>query len=73
MKFGHARCEVCNGYLFREADLIAYRRRGGGVIEPIDLKGEQPWSGIGCVCLTCVRTLASQDVLRPIHPGSDPS
>ncbi len=62
MQFHSARCEVCNAYVFHENLLLAYRIVSDGAIEPAELAGRQPWSGIRCVCRLCAVILADMIV-----------
>jgi hypothetical protein len=56
MTFTWARCETCLHYIADINQLVSYRL-GTGRREPVDLHGEQPWSGVRVVCLPCVRFL----------------
>ena len=56
MRFSHTQCKVCGAYIFELDDLIAYQCGNAGLIA-VDLDGEQPWSGVNCVCKTCVTKL----------------
>jgi len=58
MKFTTARCEVCNEYSFSPKDVIAYTVRNK-TPEPVRLDGEQPWSGVRCICKNCCRFAAA--------------
>ena len=74
MKFSHGHCEVCGYDVLYEQDAIAFRRRGNGVIEPVSLAGQQPWSGVGVVCRSCARTLGMEAGLirqRPLEPAEE--
>ncbi len=57
MRFSHAPCKVCGSYIFESDDLVAYQCGNAGVVQ-IELNGEQPWSGVHCVCKTCIPRLA---------------
>lgn len=57
MRFNHALCEVCGAYIFEIDDLVAYQC-DNAVLFRIDLEGEQPWSGVHCVCKICISRLA---------------
>lgn len=50
-------CELCDCYFPAEHMNAFVWRRGG--IEPVDLCGKSPWSGVRCVCTRCVKTIAS--------------
>jgi len=56
MKFKSARCEICGDYRFSANEVLAYRVRDR---KPtiIDLKGEEPWSGIRVICISCLAWL----------------
>jgi len=56
MRFNYALCEVCGACIFEIDDLVAYRRGNAGVFH-VELEGEQPWSGVRCVCKTCIHRL----------------
>jgi hypothetical protein len=59
MIFKMARCETCLQYVDDIRQLVAYRLKYTGP-EPVDLKGQEPWSGVRVVCLPCVRFLAGR-------------
>lgn len=56
MRLMHVVCEICGNILFEELEFIAYKRKKP--IEIVDLNGEQPWTGIGIVCKSCIVELA---------------
>lgn len=62
MTFTHATCELCGAMIFDESKLIAFRLAfagsGGRAIWPLELHGQQPWSGVRCVCAECCKTIA---------------
>ena len=64
MKFFHIYCALCPECIIDPDGLIAYQVRrlseGDGWTRIIvDLDGRQPWSGVRCVCLSCVKFLTS--------------
>ena len=69
MDFKFAKCEACNTYIFNELDIIAYRltsENPGRDKQIVKLEGREPWSGIRCICLDCVRFFAeNRDVSNP--------
>jgi hypothetical protein len=54
MKFINASCVVCGQSIFKNEKILAYVRRNGE-IRAVDLEGEQPWSGVRCICPDCVK------------------
>lgn len=56
MRFNHSLCRICGAYIFDTEDLIAYSAGNPGLYQ-VDLKGEQPWTGVHCVCKTCIIVL----------------
>jgi hypothetical protein len=68
MVFHHTTCEVCRQTLFHLDGLVAYQIRNQTIV-PIELKGEQPWAGIRCVCRNCICNLAGwESRLLPAEP-----
>jgi hypothetical protein len=73
-QFTCARCCMCNAYLYTESRVLAfqytpYQPHVERRLEPIDLAGREPWSGIRCVCVHCANAveegLARKDAKRP--------
>jgi len=56
MQFNVAECQVCGHYIFDIKQLVSFKRTSTG-IEPINLKNEQPWVGIICICKVCATTI----------------
>lgn len=63
MRFFHTQCKMCGAYIFDPDNLIAYQCGNAGLFQ-VDLQGEQPWTGIHCVCKTCVTRLAEMVVQK---------
>jgi len=63
MRFNHTRCRLCGAYIFEINDLIAYSTGNSGLYQ-VDLEGQQPWSGVHCVCKTCVTVLKAMKETR---------
>lgn len=69
MRFHSAKCVICGDYRFEVQDVVAYRlhsvlktstdRSTKLVPEQVDLDGDDPWLGVRCLCLSCVRFVAS--------------
>jgi hypothetical protein len=59
MKFEYARCYTCERTIKDIGDLVAYRLVVRDVypfiLEPVDLHGQEPWSGIRVVCTQCLK------------------
>lgn len=55
MKFKFAQCVLCGRDVFREDQVRAFGRCKP--IRFVSLKGQAPWSGIGCICVTCLDEL----------------
>ncbi len=53
MEFFNARCQTCRRSISKPEELTAYRVRDHK-LEAVDLRGEQPWSGIRVICGPCV-------------------
>ncbi len=53
MTFFLSACDTCGRHVFKAEDGIAYSRKNRE-LAIVDLKGEQPWSGIGMVCKPCL-------------------
>jgi hypothetical protein len=68
MLFHSAKCELCQRYVFKAGDVLAFRLDPTAPVRAtdqralvsVDLKGEQPWAGVRCVCAHCVKWLAAR-------------
>jgi hypothetical protein len=59
MKFMFANCKVCNRDVFNEEELVAFFKRSElQGMERANLEGQQPWTGMLCICLQCVNAIA---------------
>lgn len=56
MTFKSAKCEVCSQYRFDPGEVVAYRVRAGAITF-IDLGGQEPWSGVRCICKACISAM----------------
>lgn len=58
MNFTWAKCDVCSNYIKDISRLVAYRLRHDGdgpyYLERVDLRGQDPWSGVRVVCHDCI-------------------
>lgn len=60
MKFTNARCELCTADIFSPVLMMAFTIKRDGKtkwIERVNLEGQQPWSGIRCVCQSCTERI----------------
>ncbi len=57
MDFKMAQCELCRESISVEANLQAFQIRDKA-IELFSLKGRQPWAGVRCICLNCLKQLS---------------
>jgi hypothetical protein len=86
MPFKTARCSLCDFWIFKVEDVVAFEMRLKGLgsrkaLAPVDLDGREPWSGVRCVCVACASTIAfslhvaqRQDgVDNADHPGTSTS
>lgn len=55
MKFTFANCKVCGQYVFNASELVAFKRTKPLI--QVNLKGEQPWCGMLCICLQCISAI----------------
>lgn len=63
MKFTHAQCAICLDDIFDKKEMVTFHRPVDRFptrkpLERVDLKGEQPWCSITCLCLNCAKTIA---------------
>jgi hypothetical protein len=70
MKFESARCETCRAYIFTAAFATAFRLEDGW-LEPVELEGQGPWSGVRVMCPECLKFFRScpvPEVTSPLAP-----
>jgi len=61
MKFIFANCKVCNRDVFDEKELVTFQSLRPLHLERVDLEGQQPWTGMLCICLQCMRAIKEAD------------
>lgn len=57
MKFIFANCKVCNRDVFNIEELVAFKRSRPLHLEQVNLGGQQPWTGMLCICSQCVSAI----------------
>lgn len=74
MEFKFTTCHICCRHLSRLDEIaLSYRLSldslGRLVPDSVSLDGRQPWSGVRCICINCIRFLVS--TMRETYPVPD--
>ena len=57
MKFIFTQCRVCGVDFFQSDEVVAFYRTPAE-LRRFDLDGQQPWTGMFCICHKCIRAIA---------------
>ena len=60
MKFIFTNCRVCRRDFFNAKEIVAFKQTPS--LELVDLEGQQPWTGMLCICLQCVIAIQAIEV-----------